>query len=253
MFNLSDKVALITGASSGIGAGCAKVLASQGATVVLAARRADKLNKLAQEISDNGGKAMVVEFDVLSKESIDKGVSQVVEKYQKIDILVNNAGVVSNFSVVDMKEEDWDKVLDTNIKGDFLVTQRVVKEMMKNKKGRIVNISSIAMGGQGVGFPYASHYCASKGAVVAYTESLSAELAPFGILVNCVAPGVIQSEMTQGMIDNPQQLAGFMSRIPLKRVGTPEEIAAAVVFLASDEASYVTGSTLVVDGGWLAS
>jgi NAD(P)-dependent dehydrogenase (short-subunit alcohol dehydrogenase family) len=149
-----------------------------------------------------------------------------------------------------MKEESWDKVIDTNLKGYFLMAQRAAKEMVKNKWGRIVNIASIASGGVGVGYPTLSHYCASKGGVIALTEAMAIELGQYNILVNAIGPGGIETEMTTGM--TPEVLEGMKARLSVKRIGKPEEIAAAVVYLVSEEASYTTGATLYVDGGWLA-
>jgi len=253
MFDLTGKVALVTGASSGIGRASALALAKQGATVVVAARRIDRLADLAKEIVGMGRESLPIMMDVIKKETITAAVNKTVEMYGKLDILLNNAGVAEFVPFLDMTEEQWDKTIDTNLKGYFLVAQAAAREMAKHKWGRIVNIASIASGGVGVGFPSIAHYCASKGGIVAFTEALADELAPMGILVNCIGPGLIETEMTKGILDNPDQAKTFTARIPLKRAGKPEEIAAAVVFLASEEASYTTGTTLYVDGGWLAS
>lgn len=253
MFDLSGKVALVTGASSGIGRASAIALAKQGATVVVAARRVDKLQELAREIVSLGHEALPVMMDVTKKETVTAAVFKTVEMYGRLDILLNNAGVAEFMPFLDMTEEAWDKTIDTNLKGYFLVAQAAAREMVKHTWGRIINIASIASGGVGVGFSTVAHYCASKGGVVAMTEALAIELAPMGILVNCIGPGVIETEMTQGMLKDPKQAERLLARSPLKRAGKPEEIASAVVFLASDEASYTTGVTLYVDGGWLAS
>lgn len=252
MFDLSGKVAFITGASSGIGRATALALAKQGAKVAVCARRMDRLQTLAAEIATAGGDALPVTLDVTNKEQIEKAVADTVAKFGTIDILVNNAGVAGFVPFLDMTEEQWDKVIDTNLKGYFLVSQAVVREMAKNKWGRIVNIASIASGGVGVGFSAIAHYCASKGGVVAMTEALADELAPMGILVNAIGPGIIESEMTEDILKDPVQATAMLARAPLKRAGKPEEIASAVVYLSSDEASYTTGTTLYVDGGWLA-
>src|SRR3989344_4851280 len=253
MFDLTGKVALVTGASSGIGRSIAQTLSHQGAKVAVAARRMEKLDELVSQLKADGKEALALKMDVTSKNDISTGIAQTVATFGRLDILVNNAGVAEFAAFLDMTEEQWDKTLDTNLKGYFLVAQAAAREMAKNKWGRIVNIASVAMGGVGIGFPMIAHYCASKGGVVAFTEALADELAPMGILVNCIAPGLIESEMTQSMISDPEQMKGFLPKIPLKRVGKPEEIAAAAVFLSSDEASYTTGATLVVDGGWLSS
>lgn len=253
MFDLTGKVALVTGASSGIGRASAIALAKQGATVVVAARRIDKLNDLAKEIVGMGRESLPVVMDVTKKETITSAVNRTVEMYGKIDILLNNAGVAEFAPFLDLTEEQWDKTIDTNLKGYFLVAQAAAREMTKHTWGRIVNIASIASGGVGVGFPSVAHYCASKGGIVAMTEALAIELAPVGILVNCIGPGVIESEMTEGMLKDPKQAEALLARAPLKRAGKAEEIAAAVVYLSSEESSYTTGTTLYIDGGWLAN
>jgi len=253
MFDLTGKVALITGASSGIGRASALALAMQGAKVAVCARRLDKLEALAAEIKSRGKEAIAIQMDVTKKIDIDAAVAKTVTTFEKLDIILNNAGVAEFVPFLTMTEEQWDKTLDTNVKGYFLVAQAAVREMVKNKSGRIINIASIASGGVGVGFPSIAQYCASKGAVVAMTEALADELAPMGILVNAIGPGVIESEMTEGILKDPKQAEAMLARAPLKRAGKPEEIAAAVVYLASDEASYTTGTTLYIDGGWTAS
>ncbi len=253
MFDLSGKVALVTGASSGIGRASAMALASQGAKVAVAARRLDKLQALAAEIKNHGKEALAVEMDVTKKEQITAAVAQTVNAFGRLDILLNNAGVAEFAAFDAMTEEQWDKTLDTNLKGYFLVAQTATREMVKHKWGRIINIASIASAGIGVGFPQIAQYCASKGGVIGLTEALADELAPMGILVNAIGPGVIETEMTEGMLKDPKQAEVLLSRAPLKRAGKPEEIAAAVVFFASEESSYITGATLYVDGGWLAT
>ncbi|MBI5621010.1 SDR family oxidoreductase [Candidatus Gottesmanbacteria bacterium] len=253
MFDLTGKVALVTGASSGIGRASAIALAKQGATIVVAARRMDKLNDLAKEIVGMGRESLPVMMDVTKKETIVAAVSKTVEMYGRLDILLNNAGVAEFIPFLTMTEEQWDKTIDTNLKGYFLVAQLAAREMAKHKWGRIVNIASIASGGVGVGFPSIAHYCASKGGIVAMTEALAIELAPMGILVNCIGPGVIETEMTQALLKDPKQAEALLSRAPLKRAGKPEEVAAGVVFLSSEEAGYTTGATIYIDGGWLAA
>ena len=260
MFDLTGKVALVTGASSCIGRASALALSMQGAKVAVCARRLDKLEALAAEINALGKslpagrqEAIAIQMDVTKKADIDAAVAKTIATFGRLDILLNNAGVAEFASFLDMTEEQWDKTLDTNVKGYFLVAQAAVREMVKNKSGRIINIASIASGGVGVGFPSIVQYCASKGAVVAMTEALADELAPMGILVNAIGPGVIESEMTEGILNDPKQAEAMLARSPLKRAGKPEEIAAAVVYLASEEASYTTGATLYIDGGWTAS
>lgn len=253
MFDLTGKVALVTGASSGIGRASALALSGQGATIAAAARRIDRLTALTAEIKSRGKTAIAIAMDVTKKADIQKAVDETVKNFGRLDILVNNAGVAEFTPFLDMTEENWDKTLDTNLKGYFLVAQATARHMVKNRWGRIINISSIASAGVGVGFPQITHYCASKAGVIGLTEALADELAPMGILVNAIGPGVIATEMTEGMLKDPKQAEALLSRAPLKRAGTPEEIAAAVVYLASEEASYTTGATLYVDGGWLAT
>lgn len=247
MFDLSGKVAFVTGASSGIGRASALALAMQGAKVVVAARRIDKLTALAAEIKSHGKEALAVQMDVTKKAEIDAGVAAAVKAFGRLDILLNNAGALDYSPFLTMTEEKWDLVIDTNLKGYFLVAQAAAREMAKNKWGRIINIASIASGGVGIGMAQIVHYTASKGGVVGLTEAMAAELGPMGILVNAIGPGGIETEMTKGM-----DMSSFNARLSVKRIGKPEEIAAAVVYLASEESSYTTGATLYVDGGWLA-
>ena len=253
MFNLTGKVALITGASSGIGRASAIALAAQGASVAIAARRIEKLEELKKEIEAKGGKALVVPMDVLKKENIDRAVDETVKVFGRLDILLNNAGTSLGAPLATLTDEMWDATLNTNLKAYFHTCQRGATEMAKNNWGRIINIASIASGGVGVGFVGIANYCASKGGVVGMTEALADELAPMGITVNAIGPGVIETEMTKGITDDPNTAESMKARIPMKRFGKPEEIASAVVYLASDEASYTTGATLYIDGGWTSS
>lgn len=252
MFDLTGKVALVTGASSGIGRASAIALVNQGAKVAVAARRIDKLNALAVELAAAGRNALPLPMDVTKKETVEAAVAKTVATFGKLDILLNNAGVAEFTPFLDMTEAQWDKTIDTNLKGYFFVAQAAAREMAKNKWGRIINIASIASGGVGTGFPSIVHYCASKGGVVGMTEALAVELAPMGILVNAIGPGVIETEMTTDMLKDPKQAEALVGRAPLKRAGKPEEIASMVVYFASEESSYTTGTTIYIDGGWLA-
>lgn len=253
MFDLTGKVALVTGASSGIGRACVVSLVKQGAKVAAAARRMDKLTTLADELTAKGYEVLPVPLNVTSQEEISEGISQIAAHYGRIDILINNAGVGGAKPSLEMTESDWDTVLDTNLKGYFFVAQAAAKEMIKNRWGRIINVTSILSGGVGSGFPQVSHYCASKGGIVALTESLALEFASQGILVNAIGPGFIDTEMTAQVKENPTMFQSLINRIALKRFGRPEEIAALAVFLASEEASYITGTTIYADGGWTAA
>ncbi|OGB85005.1 hypothetical protein A2994_02490 [candidate division Kazan bacterium RIFCSPLOWO2_01_FULL_48_13] len=251
MFDLTGKVALVTGASSGIGRASAMALATQGAKVAVCARRLDRLAALAAEIKSRGKEALAMKMDVTIQKEVGAAVAKTVETFGRLDILVNNAGILDYSPFLELTEEAWDKVLDTNLKGYFLMAQRAAREMTKNKWGRIVNIASIASGGVGVGYPMISHYVASKGGIVGLTEALAGELGPMGITVNAIGPGGVETEMTRGVTEEKKQ--SMYARLPIKRFGKPEEIAAAVVYFASDEAAYTTGATLYIDGGWLAS
>jgi NAD(P)-dependent dehydrogenase (short-subunit alcohol dehydrogenase family) len=186
-------------------------------------------------------------MDVTKKSDVDAAVAAAVTTFGRLDILVNNAGALDYSPFLTMTEEKWDLIIDTNLKGYFYAAQAAAREMAKNKWGRIINIASIASGGAGIGFAQLVHYTASKGGVIGLTEALAAELGQYNILVNAIGPGGIDTEMTKGM-----DASSFTGRLSIKRLGTPEEIAAAVVYFASDEASYTTGATLYVDGGWLA-
>src|SRR3989338_2793165 len=215
MFDLTGKVALVTGASSGIGRSIAQTLSHQGAKVAVAARRMEKLDELVSQLKADGKEALALKMDVTSKNDISTGIAQTVATFGRLDILVNNAGVAEFAAFLDMTETQWDKTIDTNLKGYFLVAQAAAREMAKNNPptggGRIIMISSIASAGVGVGFPQIAQYCASKGGVIGLTEALADELAPMGILVNAIGPGVIETEMTEGMLKDPKQTAELLA------------------------------------------
>ena len=253
MFNLHDRVAIITGAQRGMGRTHALALAAQGAKVILTDKKPNACRAVADEIESMGGEAICMAMDVASKKQVDRVFDDVMDHFKKIDILVNNAGIFKPKPALDLTEEEWEETLAVNLKGQFLCAQRAAKEMKKKKWGRIINISSIASGQVGVGFPGGAHYTASKGGILGMTETLAIEWAPFGITVNAIAPGAIDTPMVESAKMPKQALNALLAHIPLHRMGKPEEVSVAVVFLASEEASYVTGSTLYVDGGWLAS
>ena len=250
--DLTGQVAIVTGASSGIGRASAVTLAKRGVKVALAARRVEKLEEIKKEIEGFGGEALVVKTDVLEKDEIQNLVQETVKAWNKIDILLNNAGIAPMKPFMDLTQEDWDKTLEVNLRSQFLCAQAVVRKMEKRKSGRIINIASVASGQQGFGSAGAAHYTASKGGVAAFTEALAVELAPFNINVNCLAPGLIATEMTDFILKDEEAKKGILTRIPKGRPGEAEEIANVVVFLASKEAEYVNGAMWVVDGGWLA-
>lgn len=254
MFDLSGKVALVTGGSRGIGHGVVLALAKQGADLAINyVGNEEGAMQTESEVVALGRKAMIVKADVSLKGEVEAMISQVVTDMGRIDILVNNAGVISYEQFTEMPEGEWDRVVDTNLKGQFLVAQAVAKHMVNSGiKGKIINIASIASGQVGVGYASLSHYCASKGGVIAMSEAMAVELGPKGVNVNVIAPGAIDTDMAKGIASDPKQLEGLLSRLSIKRIGKPEDIGAMAVFLASEESSYCSGATFYVDGGWLA-
>jgi len=254
MFDLTGKKALVTGASRGIGRGIALALAQQGADVAVNYRSSrEQAGVVVAEIKKSGRDSFSVQADVSKKEEVGGMVKEVAEHFGRVDILVNNAGIAIFKSFDQLEEEDWDQTLAVNLKSQFLCAKAVVPIMEKQGWGRIINIASIASGGMGVGFLNLAHYCASKGGVVALTEELALELSPKGITVNAIGPGVIDTEMTTPLKNDPQTLNGLLARIARRRLGKPADIGAAAAFLASEEADYITGAVLYVDGGWLAA
>ncbi len=244
MAALQGRIALVTGASQGIGRACALELARAGATVALAARSADKLAALADEIAAAGGQAAAFTLDVASEDSLKSGAKAVLERYGKVEILVNNAGITRDGLMMRMKRADWDDVLNTNLTGAFLLTQALLPGLLRNRWGRIVNITSVVgRTGQAGQVNYAS----SKAGLIGFTRSLAREVASRGVTVNAVAPGYIETPMT-AVLDDKQREA-MMATIPLGRPGTAEDIAQSVAFLASDAAAYITGHVLDVNGG----
>jgi len=246
MFSLDGKIALVTGASQGIGEAIAKQLAAQGATVVCAARTLNKLQEVADAITSAGGKADVIAADLSDTASVKAAVAATVERHGAIHILVNNAGITRDKLLIQMKEEDWDAVIDTNLKGAWTAIQAATKPMMKQRWGRIINIASVV--GQ-MGNPGQSNYVAAKAGLIGLTKSVARELASRNVTANAVTPGYVETAMTAGLPDDVK--AEFTKQIPLGRMGTAADIASAVVFLASDEASYITGQVLSVNGGML--
>jgi 3-oxoacyl-[acyl-carrier protein] reductase len=241
MFNLTGKKALVTGASGGIGGAIAKALKAQGADVGLCGRNVEALNKLAAEI---GAGAHVFQGDLATAEAAEALIKSAEEKMGQVDILVNNAGLTKDGLFMRMKDEDWQVVQDVNLTAPFRLTRAAIRGMMKRRFGRIINITSVV----GVtGNPGQANYCASKAGMIGMSKSMAAEVASRGITVNCVAPGFIATAMTEAL--NDEQKAKINATIPAGTMGTSEDIAASVVYLASDEAKYVTGQTLHVNGG----
>lgn len=252
MFSLKGKVALVTGARRGMGKSHALALAAQGAKVVVTDIDKNECQLVVDEIKSKGGEAVCFEVDVLNKENIDRVISETVKQFNRLDILVNNAGIYIPKPALEITEEEWDKVLAINLRGEFLCAQRAAQEMAKNKWGRIINIASVASGQVGVGIAGGAHYTASKGGIIGMSETLAIEWAPLGINVNVIAPGAIDTPMVAAAQMPKEAMEAMLARVPLKRIGKPEEVSAMVVFLASEEASYITGATFYVDGGWLA-
>ncbi len=242
--SLQGRAALVTGASQGIGRACALALAEAGARVALAARNEGKLNEVAAAIAQKGGAAAVFALDLASEESIKACAKAAVQHFGNIEILVNNAGITRDTLALRMKRADWDEVIQTNLTGTFLMTQALLSPMLKARWGRIINISSVV--GE-TGQAGQANYSASKAGLIGLTKSLARELASRNITVNAVAPGYIETAMT-AVLDEKQR-ESMLAGIPLGRAGTDAEIAAAVRFLASEEAAYITGHVLDVNGG----
>ncbi len=251
MFDLTNKKALVTGASRGIGRGIALALAKQGADVAVNFNsNVNEAESTVNEIKALGRESFAIQADVGDANSVTKMFEEIKNKWGKLDILVNNAGIVQYADFEKLTEEQWDKTMAVNLKGQFLCSQQAVKLM--GQGSRIINIASIASGGVGIGFSRVAHYTASKGGVVALSENMALDLASKGINVNVIAPGVIETDMTKEMLTDEKAKIGLMTRIPKGRVGQPEDIGATAAFLASDEADYITGVVIYVDGGWLA-
>jgi len=244
MFSLKDRVALVTGASQGIGRATALVLAKAGARVAAAARNAEKLAAVVAEITAAGGEALAVTMDVADADQVKSGFRQAIEKFGKLDILVNNAAITRDGLAVRMKAEDWDAVLRTNLTGAHLCAQQALSVMMRARYGRIINVTSIVAE---TGNPGQVNYVAAKAGLIGLTRALAQEIASRNITVNAVAPGFIVSPMTDPLPANVKD--ALLARIPLGRMGCESEVAAAILFLASEESAYITGAVLDVNGG----
>ena len=244
MFNLKDKIAVITGASQGIGKSTAEIFSNAGAHVVCLARNKEKIQNLANKISENGNSASYIPCDISNANLFSEAVKSVIKDFGKVDILVNNAGITSDSLLIRMKDDQLDEVLNTNLKGAFYGSKAVLRSMIKNKYGRIINITSI-VGLQGNSGQ--SNYAASKAGLIGFTQSIAKEVASRGVTVNCIAPGWIDTEMTNEL---PQEMKSeLLKSIPVGKTGTAEDIAYAAFFLATAESKYITGQTITVDGG----
>lgn len=250
-FDIREQTAIVTGASSGLGVTFAETLAERGVNMVIAARRYEKLIKVAEDISSKYGvKVVPVQVDVSQEEQVINMMKTAIEKFGSIEILVNNAGAASLSPSVDMSLEEWKKVIDVNLTGVFLCARTAAREMIKKKYGKIVNIASI-YGAVGDIFPTAPYY-ASKGAVINLTRALAIEWAVYKINVNAIAPGFFPSEMTESVFRDEKALKYILSRTPLARTGESLDLKATLTYLASPASNYVTGQTIFVDGGWTA-
>ena len=243
-FSLNNKIAIVTGASQGIGKIIAFELAKSGAHVACISRNKKAIESIVEEITINGGQASSFPCDISDSDTLSEIITEIIKENSRIDILVNNAGITKDSLLMRMSIEQWDDVINTNLKGAFHCTKAVVRYMMKNKFGRIINITSIVglTGNAGQ-----ANYAASKAGLIGMTKSIAKEVASRGITANCIAPGWIETSMTDklsGEVKNE-----FLSHIPVGRIGSPDDIANAVIFLASDEAGYITGQTITVDGG----
>ena len=244
MFSLQDKIAIVTGASQGIGKTTAELFSKSGAHVVCIARNEEKIKNLANMISKNGHSASYFPCDISDGDLTQNTIKSVINDYGKIDILINNAGITRDSLVLRMKNDQWDEVLNTNLNGAFYATKSVLRSMMKNKYGRVINITSIVglQGNTGQ-----SNYSASKAGLIGFSQSVAKEVASRGITINCIAPGWIETEMTN---DLPQNIKSeIIKNIPIGKTGTTEDIAYTALFLASKESKYITGQTITVDGG----
>lgn len=253
MFDLTGKVALVTGARRGMGKAHAKALAAQGASVAITDVDLAECESAAGEIGVSE-RVACYKLDVSDAKEVDAVIAAIVKQFGKLDILVNNAGIYAPTAALELSEDEWEKTMNINLKGQFLCAQRAAKEMKKTGWGRIINISSVASGQVGVGLAGGAHYAATKGGVIALTESLAVEWAPLGITVNAIAPGAIDTPMSRNRRMSEEDMDAFLKQtVPLGRIGKPEEVSPLTVLLASDESSYITGATFYVDGGWLAA
>lgn len=249
-FGLSGRVAVVTGAGRGIGRALALGLASVGATIIVTERDEASGADTAAAITQAGGTALALPCDVADRRSVTEMVASATAHFDRLDILVNNAGVTSTYHVLDLPEEEWDRTLNVNLKGVFLCSQAVGRVMAEAGGGVIINIIS-QLGD--AARPSKAHYVSAKGGVKMLTKALAVDLSPYGIRVNAVAPEPIETEMTAPLLADPAQRSAFLERLPIGRLGRPEELVGAVLFLASDDAAFVTGTTLYVDGGYLAT
>jgi len=246
---LDGKIAIVTGGSRGLGRGMALALAEAGADVVVASRTLSALKEVSQEIEDKGRKSLSVELDVCNLSSINQMVDKVLDEFGRIDILVNNAGMNIRKPAVEVTEEDWDKIVNTNLKGAFFCAQAVGKVMIKQKRGKIINIGSLT---SKIALPNMAPYAATRGGILQLTKSLAVEWAKYNINVNAIAPGYFKTGQTAPLFADKKWVEETLKKIPLGRTGVVEDLGGIVVFLASEASDYITGQMIFVDGGWLA-
>ncbi|HSB72717.1 MAG TPA: glucose 1-dehydrogenase [Candidatus Methylomirabilis sp.] len=249
LFDLSGQVALVTGASRGFGRSIARALAEAGTDLVLTSRRLQDVEGVAGELTATGRKVVPLQADVTRGEDVEEVVGRALAILGKIDILVNNAGINIRRPALDLTESDWDQTLETNLKGCFRVAKAVGRHMMSRQTGRIVNIASMMAS---VTLPERAAYGASKAGLVQLTRTLAVEWAPYNVRVNAICPGPFLTELNRPILDDPEKVKFFTDRMPMKRFGRPEELHGAVIFLASEASSFITGTTIYIDGGWTA-
>lgn len=249
LFDLRGKVALVTGGGSGLGHGYSVNLAKAGALVIVFGRKEGPLQKTVEEIEKAGGKAEALTGDITDFASIEKTVEYIVKTYGHIDILVNNAGTEIAEPLFDVTEEHFDTIISVNLKGTYMMAKEAAKYMAEQKSGKIINIASL---GSYIGLQDSTVYCSSKGAVMQLTKAFAVELAKYNIQVNAIAPGYFLTEMTKPFFDDPEHGTWIKERIPLGYVGTENELAGIAIFLAAKASDYITGQTILVDGGWMA-
>lgn len=250
LFSLHGKVSIVTGGGRGLGYGIALALAGAGSDLVLAARSKHELERTSQEmITKTKRKILPLSIDLTKEGEIERLITSVLDEFGRIDVLVNNAGTNIRKPFLEITQQDFDDVAQINLRAIFFLTQAVVNEMMKQKKGKIINIASLA---SQIGLRNVSAYAASKGGIASLTRSLALELAPYNINVNAIAPGYYQTKMTEALFRDEEGYRWVLSRIPMGRVGVPDDLAGTAVFLASSASDYITGQILFVDGGWIA-
>ena len=250
IFSLEGKVALITGSSKGLGEAMARALAEAGASVVINSRQSADAGRVADEIGKATGRQTIgIAADVTVRSDVERLIGDTVKRMGKLDILINNAGMNIRKPMQEYNDEEWHKVIETNLTGPFLCCRAAAPHFLKQRSGRVINLGSIlsfvALGNR-------SAYSASKGAIVQFTRALALEWAPYNVTVNAICPGPFETDLNKPMLENPQQKKFFIERVPLGRWAQPKELAGAVIFLASEASSFITGTTLLVDGGWTA-